>query len=239
MRASKVVWLAAGSPSIEGTTIKADDVACLICNEKQIPLGEAKKLLSSGFSDFAGISNPDSSEVCAACLFVMAGMPPKTFRMWTTLYGFDAKSNPKAPFQLQGVGLLNRSDTSQIIQYLLNPPANPWFIAVAQSGKLHILPFTKVNTGLETVFTVRFDAADVRTSQEEFQSTLNDVARLRSFGFSADEITSGRLHSSQIQMEKVLLWKEFYPSVEKKRTSPLVALCLWLLTKEAINEFTW
>ena len=195
----------------------------------------AKLALRSGFSDYANIVRPDSLHVCAACSWVMGGIPPHTLRMWCVIYGCDAgPSDPKAP-PVSGFTLVNRSGTVRIIEAIRNHPKTPWFVSIAQSGQKHILPFTQANSGAEEEFTIRFESTNVRTTVEAFNETLALLTKLRAHGFSAEEITSGRLMSLHINVESVELWRACQERLFPIKSSPLVAMCLWLLTKEAIQ----
>lgn len=237
MRAPEALYRAAGFPAVAGA--KDRGATCLVCGTDTLPTLPAKKALGVGFSDYTSIARPDCDDVCAACIWAMTGNGTRTLRLWSIVYGADAgPSLEKAPYEIPGATITNRGNTRPIIRTLCSPPAGQWFVSIAQSGQKHILPYTTVNTGAEAIYTVRFESTDVRTSPAAFANTLRSLARLRDAGFSAEEITTGRLGSSRLTVDTLTTWRALYPPVEAIRTSPLVAMCLWLLTKEVIHECT-
>lgn len=234
MRVPWLLYAAAGFPEVAGAEAVA--AQCLLCGvgaDRTLP-GSS---LSSGFAGWEAAAAIQSDRVCAGCFWVMTGVPPKTFRLWTVLYAPGADlpdSLPAAPLSVPGVYLTNRSSTLPVAHVLLDPPESEWALAIAQSGQKHVLPFTEVNPG-GSPYRVRYESVEVRADADQIRELLAHVLALRAAGFSAADIQDGRPSSSKVQVELLRLWRQHYPHIAPYRTSPLLELVLWLITKESID----
>jgi hypothetical protein len=240
MRAPQLMYRDAGSPALENTDENSGE--CCLCGSFSPVTAPWKKAFSSGFSDYSALANPASEVVCAACMWTMTGVPPKTYRMWSTVYREDLQAGPspeKAPPCGSRTLLTNRGNTHPVIDVLTNPPASGrWFVAIAQSGQKHILVFTEVNQGGSPSYSVRFEGINMRTSASEFSQVFDMALALRAAGFSADDIVTGRPNPARLTPETIPVWKSHAEQLSQTRNGSLLELALYLITKEVIDVRT-
>lgn len=213
---------------------------CSLCGATEVLTALAKKALKTGFSEYSLAAAPWSDRVCAACMWTLSGVPPHTYRMWSTVFREDrsrAASHPeKAPPVGAHTTLTNRGNTRPIIDALLDPPKlGPWFVAVAESGQKHILVHTPVN-GPGERYSVRFEAVTITTSRDLFAETWTAVTNLRRSGFSASDIKEGRPSPARLTEESMPVWRDHADWIATHHADPLTELGLYLATKEVIEN---
>ena len=231
---TRVLYEAAGAPPVDGAVEIA--ARCAICAFDDGAFIPAKKALRSGFSDYAALKVPTSDQICAACSWTMAGIPPKSLRAWSVLYRTDQELPESAEAsKALGLGssifLTNRGSTIPLAEALLNPPAGTWFMSIAVSGQKHILPFATFVYGGPS-WVIRFDGADISSDAKTFATVLFHVGSLRGAGFSADEIATLEPRMSHMQGDGLTAWMEHSAAIAPYRGAPLVDLANYLLTKE-------
>ena len=89
------------------------------------------------------------------------------------------------------------STRAQMRGWLLNPPAPPFTIAIAESGQKHILPWAQ--EGLDRNYVpVQFELESLWIDRAEFADLLGHFEALMGLEFSKTEILSGEYHSDRL-----------------------------------------
>lgn len=236
MTPALMLWLDAGKPS-PAKPVAASDAPCYLCGEPS-PTGTGVRVrdaLGPGFTDHDQARCPSSSHVCVPCIYILGGKPPDTFRLWSVVYREDrlaTPSNLKASYQHGShTHCTSKSDVSEIVDILLAPPSGQWLCAVADSGQIHILPWSIVNDGSE-VWTVRFERLAITSTPAEFAGVLYDVCTLLAAGYIRDDIETLRPHPSKLVKYGIAIWRAHASPLEKWRRSGLLALAIALTRKD-------
>lgn len=206
---------------------------CYLCGGSGAPT-KPLSTLSKNFTQHALARSPSSDQVCESCLQALAGKPPDTLRMWSLLWREDGRYSQPSASGLAGprVWLGNKADLRPIVETLVFPPDSSWVCCVADSGKLHTLPFAVVNSGRQWV--VRLDRIDVEGSSAEFAHVLGRVARLVGQGFSRKSIREGEPTVYELVKFGLDFWKE--NSTEAVASSPLLELALLVTKKDHVDD---
>lgn len=209
----QALWLAAGSPVVQGVTITPDPCAVCggDCERRAVP---AKKAFGSNFSAHDQLAAPWSGHVCRACVWVMHGRPPDTLRMWTVLYREDGgwvHGRPeKAPELGETVYTTNKADMREVLRLLADPPACRWGMAVAVSGQIHVAPFAPLCAGS------RGCGAQVERERMEWSPAdavvLRDAVReLVEAGVPKVDIEAAQTTAQTLRRVGVDVWRDHEP----------------------------
>lgn len=233
MRLPQVLWDDAGRPTIPDTDPTPG--VCCICGTPSTHTAPAKVGLGTGFSDYAILRRPDSERVCPACVWIMRGKPPATWRLWTVVWrqGWQAPESA-GPAHGPATLLTNRGNVKPVLDLLLNPPDRPWAVSVAMSGQRHILPAAE--TCPPGTWAPYLEGVRVTGTPDLFRGLWGHLRALRAAGFTADEITTGVIGSQRITVDALTVWRQHYPHVTAHRTAPITALALWTITKETMHD---
>ena len=238
---TQAVWLALGKPT---HTRSREPASCLCalcgapCGGEGVPIGEA---IGDAFSDHRDLAVWASPHCCSACVWAMQGSPPNTIRGWSILWRADGKAPPSregCPWRESGVGAVhmsNKADLSAFIRALLEPPPCSWAMSLADSGKIHTLPFAAVNMPGAKHWAIRFERNDIRATVAEFRELHEHAAALYRVGFSKADILSGQPQPSAIYKNGIDAWREHGRALAPRAGSKLLELSLFFARKEDRN----
>ena len=91
----------------------------------------------------------------------------------------------------------NLPTRAQMRGWLLDPPAAPFTIAIAESGQKHILPWAQRGHD-QNYFPVQFELDCLWIDRAQFKVILDAYEFLMVLGFSKTEIDSGQYHSDRL-----------------------------------------
>jgi hypothetical protein len=118
-------------------------------------------------------------------------------RGWSWLLNGD-NSYPKFGDIVEGFIEVSELPTrSQIRAWLLDPPAPPFTICIAESGQKHILPWALEATNRD-YFPVQFELDTLHIYRSAFTHLLTRYEELMAMGFSKTEINSGNYRSDKL-----------------------------------------
>jgi hypothetical protein len=164
----------------------------------------------------------------------MTGRPPDTLRLWSLVWapGMDHPDNhPKAPWLGKDIFLQNKADPSHFVSVLSAPPVGKWACAIADTGKIHVVPFAVLNTG-NGPWCVRFERADVRSTPAVFRALCATVTELLTVNISKQSIARGDMTVAQwrdpVKRQK---WTRHYPDIEPMHGRDVLRLVLFLLRR--------
>jgi hypothetical protein len=170
----------------------------------------------------------------------MGGSPPKTLRAFTIVYREDIEPAPNHECAscmppIRHAALLKKDCPGPVVDALLDPPAGQWFVVVCDGGKIHVLPFARVNTSRSS-WTVRFERLDVRCTPSTFALIIHHQAVLYRTGFVKEDIRSGEPHPGKLVKYGADLWSAADEVLSRHRNTPAFELALFLLKKESLDE---
>lgn len=167
-----------GHPEVKGCADRAVEL-CYVC---ACPWPRSQPVVDWMGTNFTGqglVLAPTSPLICEACVWAMAGKPPHTLRSWCHL--FDGR----------GYVRVNKGDKPAIREWLRGAHEGPWFAAIADSGKKHVLPFSPVNVpGMGG--RIRFEDEEVALPRDDGWRILDDATELLTLGATKAEIEPGR-----------------------------------------------
>lgn len=232
---SHTLWLDAGQPRIAKATQDYRG-PCYLCGEES-PTGtgvRTKDALGPGFTDHDKCARVDASHVCVPCVWMISGKPPETFRLWSVVYRADrlaAPSNPKATLEHgPHTHCTSKSDITEIVDVLLSPPDAPWLCALAESGQIHILPWSTINRGRH--WTVLYERVRIDSDSETFAEVLYHASALLAAGFIREDVESLDPHPSKLVKHGIEVWRRHARPLEQWRRSGLLALAIALTRKD-------
>lgn len=167
---------------------------CKVCGGDESPVQPLDNALASTYTDHHMSTNGAGDWLCDACINVMSGRPPNTFRtvsmLWTpnNPYATDVERFAAlADRASDDVWIGNKKDMRPIADALCGMIDGPWIVSVADSGKIHTAPFATANNGSDP-WVVRFERNDVACDPDTFKDLLIKVNRLITYGFSRASI---------------------------------------------------
>jgi hypothetical protein len=162
--------------------------------------------------------------------------------MWTVVYREDRTAPPSHPKAaparvVPGAHLCARNDLSHLLATLLEPPrSGRWFAAVADSGKIHTLPYSPLLEGGAGPWRLRFERQYASASPAQFAGLLWHAASLYAAGFVKRDIASGEPHPSSLAKYGVETWRQHDERLRPFRGLPASRLAIWMLRKDMIDD---
>ncbi len=182
---------------------------CYLC---AAPNADKPLALKDTFTSHNAARCPDSKYLCDRCAWCI---PLRAFywnetkgkysaiysRNWSWLLNGD-NSFPKF-----GDTITEGKDTLQVVtelptraqmrEWLINPPAPPFTICIAESGQKHILPWA-LEANSRDYFPVQFELDTLHIYRSSFTHLLTHYEYLMELGFSKTEINSGDYRSDRL-----------------------------------------
>jgi hypothetical protein len=244
---ARLLWADAGQPAPKKKTSPTgpQGARCYLCGDQVERAVHTTDAFGPGFTDQAMASCPSSSWVCCACVWLMGEKPPNTFRLWSVVYREDrpaALSNPKAVYPHgPHTHCTSKSDVTEIVDVLLDPPEGRWVCAVADSGQIHILPWSTTNVG-SGEWTVRHERLAVTATPADFALVLYHASALLAAGFIREDLEVLDPHPGKLAKHGIGAWREHAEPLKQWRRGGLFALVLSLTRKEtyaATRDRAW
>ena len=164
--------------------------------------------LKDSFTAHSSARCPDSKHLCDRCAWVIPlrcsyfnpnkGKYSTLFaRGWSWLIS-NQESFPKFGDIVEGFTEVSQLSTrAQMREWLLNPPAPPFTICIAESGQKHILPWA-LESRSRDYFPVQFELDTLHIYRSSFAHLLTQYEYLLELGFSKTEINSGNYRSDKL-----------------------------------------
>lgn len=240
MTPARALYAAAGSPDPRKSVNVTVAATCHVCG-LDTPRGavRVKDALPSTFTDRHLPRSPASEWVCVPCCWALTGKPPDTLRLWSVVYREDwtddtPPGNDKAP-AWPGVVLTTKGDTAPIYRTLIEPPDCRWFVAVATSGQIHTVPWSRMQRG-SGQWSVMVEREPAAATPEAFAAMLYHVATLRELGAPEDEIESGRYSPATIHRVGARAWRAHSEGVGRYAGTALVTLALFCARRDSYAD---
>jgi len=222
-----------------GADLAGEPGFCFLCGEWSQTCIPAAKLPKS-FRDYDK-GRADSKRVCAACIYVMAGKPPNTLRMWSMVWvetgGLPPTSAETAPLSTGRIWTGNKGDLRPALEVAMSPPPCRWAVSLADSGKIHIIPYAPMAGPGR--WAIRLERHTIADGLAPFRRVVHVVASLMEAGHSKAAILAGDPHPSTWRKpELIRAWMQHAPALEPWRRSPLLEAAVFLLRDTYAAEFT-
>ena len=180
-------------------------VNCYLC---AAPNATKTLELKDSFTAHSSARCPESTCLCDRCAWVIPlrcsyfnpnkGKYSTLFaRGWSWLLNGD-NSFPKFGGIVEGFTEVSELPTrAQMREWLINPPAPPFTICIAESGQKHILPWA-LEANSRDYFPVQFELDTLHIYRSAFTHLLTRYEYLMELGFSKTEINSGNYRSDRL-----------------------------------------
>ena len=201
---------------------------CYLCGGEAGEMPFLKKdAISQSFTQTNSASAPDSDSVCVGCAAVLNG---KVFQEFITKRKSDIKIWGTAGWQnyshfITESGVHECPNRLRMREILVNPPSEPWILAINPTGQKHTLFMTKVATSRD-VFPVQFDQTSMIVKRSDFEKCLSDFEALTEMGFSKDSVLTSNYHHAQMLKIGIAKWKPAEERIQKWRDEDLDLLTL-------------
>jgi hypothetical protein len=214
--ASQLLFTVAGKPS--RVCVDRPEFLCWICGAPWTRGVPRDDWAGAQFTGQNRVRCVESGLVCEPCVWAMAGKPPDTLRMTSHLFDGRGWLLPN-----KGAKPLQRS-------WLRGAKSGPWFAAIADSGKKHVVPWTPVNP----------EGLRAGTGQVLFEERLvtlgdwtlvDDLSSLLTAGASKETIETGEYHAGAWSLcaEEIEAFEARWSS---ERASDWWALAVWLAQRD-------
>lgn len=237
--AQLLIWETAGRPEVEGAKgklLKPYPDMCSITGEQEELTADARRALGENFTD-QSLWQAHTGRVGQPALWCCSGKGRLSPRMWSWVCapGEDLPDSvDKAPIHVPGLCQTNRGNTRPVIDILLNPPSGEWVVCIAVSGQKHVLPYAVTNRG-SGEWSVRMEDTTITATPTQWKTVFGLCLALRRLGVPADDITAGRpaYITTRDDLDR---WRLLASLLDPYRTSPLVQLALWCITKPILED---
>lgn len=198
-----------------------DPFRCWVCAGAATRGVVRERWQGANFTGQNKVRAPESSHVCEPCVFVMAGRPPDTLRMYSHL------------FDVGGEYLrLNKGNKPAMRAFLRRHHAGDWFAAIADSGQKHIVPWAPINPAGTRRPIVLFEETLVTLPAGDAGWTLVDrITALLTAGATKEEIDRGEYGQRAHALCHDAI-ETFEESWSAKRASPWFSLAVWLSQRD-------
>jgi len=224
--ASQLVWISAGKPEVKKGKTKNINSRCAICGGFDSTVFLLNEICpKASFSGYPDMQWPSSRWCCRGCSWSMEGRPPDTLRMWSILY----KNNKHQ--------LMNKSNMDEIGFTLIDPPSGYWSVSIADSGKLHVLPYTRTNYG-NGKWCIRMDRENVFGDRRTFGQFLYHISCLIDAGYSRKSILTRQPKITELKNFGIDTWKNHISCLPYKGGTSLEYIATLISRKDVANEWS-
>jgi hypothetical protein len=193
------------------------EFTCWVCGGQSMRGIVREKWMGANFTGQNRVRCIESRHVCEACVSVMAGRPPDTERMWTHLVEGDKHVR------------VNKGDKPEMRAFLRRGHSKPWFAAIADSGKKHVIPWAPINPpSFKSGGAVMFE--DMLVQVPPTFELVDAMSELLTLGATKEEIERGDFANA---------WQRCAPELRAfeerhgcHRGSPWFVLAVWLAQRD-------
>lgn len=231
MKATELLYAAAGCPEVEGWEEVGYVEVCYLCGG-DVPRGvPVKKRLRGTWTGHDTAVAPWSQWLCQACMWSMSEKATHSGR--------------ERPFKMRAFSHLVQGDEWRVLglgdkvemgEILLVPPESVWLLAICDKplAASHILYRTQVNLG-EGDWIVSLGGRPVAGSPARLAEVWLPVERLYRGGHTKRSILSGRYKPKEIMKDEAG-WAMDEARISVHRGKPIFTLAVFLAQKEQEKE---
>jgi hypothetical protein len=232
--APEVLYDYLGSPAVEGSAPLAEPARCWLCTGGVKAGMPVRKWIGPAFTAHNRARAPSSSVICAGCIFLcgrlspVPGRPPKegktTAGNWRNYSHWMIEDADGA----WTYGNASKGEKPRILEALRSRKHGRWWMAVADSGQKHVIPWAPIN-GRAQAGVVIFDE-EIATVPSTLD-LVDEMASLLTGGATKDELDSGDWTPRAWSLLGPRL-EDFEDRHEGKRGSPWFRLAIWLAQRD-------
>jgi hypothetical protein len=164
----------------------------------------------------------------------MEGRPPDTLRMWSLLYVAGGIESGNGPDLGPRVHACNRGAPERLLEALCWPSSGPWGLGIAESGKVHVVPYIVLNDG-SGPWAVRVDRMTLRGEPHEMRHIVHHFSSLLVAGFSATKILERSATPGDLVRSGIESWRYHVGKLGGATAGAVERLASLLIKKEAAD----
>lgn len=194
---------------------EARDDYCWLCGGETGGIGTLrKKTIKDSFTDIQSARYLTSESICPGCSFCLSHMSLRNYSIFATPLGLFHPTRP------------------EIKELILNIPAVPFLLCIAESGQKWLHLKSKINFSTD-FFTVRLEELDIKVNVSLFGEIITIIEKIYTV-FSKEEILTGKYSLDRIRKFGI---EEFYHLSEylgevRQKDYRLFKLAVFLAQKE-------
>ncbi len=183
--ASAILYELAGSPPQKGCSDTG--ATCWLCGDTAVRGVKSRRWTGAKFTDQNRCRAPWSDTTCEACVWACSWVAPPGFTVPA-----DAKRGPNLRlfthlWSKDEYIYAKKNEKPTILEWLQKQHAAPWFAAIADTGKKHVLPWTPVNHS-DTGARVMLDDTEITIGDWALVDSMVD---LLTWGVTKGEVEAG------------------------------------------------
>lgn len=220
-----------GRPKVEGCKL-LNEPACWLCNGPAASGRPVKEWVGPAFTSHNRARNPRSTVICEACVFLcgrlspVPGRPPAEGK--TT--GGNWRNYSHWMWEQDGgwrYDNASKGEKHKVREFLAAPKAGRWWLAVADSGQKHVIPWAPINSS-GSMLVAMDDSVFNATSVVRL---FDLMAKLLTDGGTKDELISGDWtpRAWQLLGERIDAFEMAWGPL---RGSPMFGLAVWLAQRD-------
>lgn len=227
MTPSALVWTAHGSPIVAGCAVVVG--GCYLCagvTGRGMPTTD---WMGDGFTSQTLARCPWSQHVCEPCCHITSRVSPVLGRAPKEGKAFGGNfRNYSHAHDERGYFNASKGEKPLIRMFIEREHTAPWFLAVAESGQKHVLPFSRMN-GPGRAGVVLLDEQTIDVPADV--SLIAEMTALLTAGVTKDELAS-RDYYARSWKESRSVVEAFEASHGAKRGGGWFTLALWLAQRD-------
>lgn len=189
MTPSILMWEHAGRPPLPG--MKPVGGPCWLCGGAHGEGQPVKKAIPKTFIQAHEVARPESAHVCLPCIQALGKRKFAFPGRGKDDGGFGpAPCNLSHGFDGGVYWTATKGEKPVIRDAITRAKVAPWFIAVADSGQKHVLPFSRMQMHSSVAGVVRFETADVCVPEEAAEH-VERVTSILDMGATKAEVETG------------------------------------------------
>lgn len=199
---------------------------CYLCNGPAHDSTPAKGVLKVTFTDYDRARGDAEDGICCACTWSLQESNPDAQRFFPKPLSLRMFSH----FLINGIWQAFTKARKREMSTLLLADVMPEVAVVSESGQKHLLFKSRLNPPGQRAGWLLFEQRMVWLDLAAFQSLYAHVDALYQSRFTKEALLTGRY--SFFPDTDLKLWREHESFLRSARGSELLALCIYLVTKE-------
>ena len=223
-----------GRPEVAAASALGKGVRCWLCNGAAERGQKVTDWVGPAFTSQNRVRNPRSEYICEGCIYICGRLSPVPGRAPKEGKTVGGNWRNYCHWMVEGIdgawtyGNASKGEKPQLLAALRARKHGRWWMAVADSGQKHVIPWATIN-GASQGGVVAFD--DELVSVPQSIDLVDVMASLLTGGATKDELGSGDWGPRAMSLLKERL-EAFELDHGDKRGSGWFRLALWLAQRD-------
>lgn len=215
-------------PRIEGIQ-ETPGAVCAVCGSAAPRGMDRAKVLSDSFTGYNTLRYPGSQVVCEPCVYAMRKHKIDGKLYTLRNYSHYVRMSPDGDPEYRQ---FTKHDLIWASEVLIHPPAGTWAMALSETGKKHLLPYTPVNMDGTRYPRIYIEDRVVQYDPAELAYYLDLACRLYQAGANKGEIRTGDYSALKIAKIGIDTWEPLERAFAPvRRKQQILRLVMWLTHK--------